>query len=257
MFKLALDAGHGLFTEGKRVLRSLDAAQTAEWWLNDRIADDVEKQLQAYGDVAVKRCDDTTGKIDVPLSTRVQTANAFGAELFISIHHNAGINGGTGGGIVVYRHPDAGEKAKAFQALVYQKLTAATGLKGNRSQPLATGNFQVIRQTTMPGVLLELGFMDSKTDVPILLTAAYAGQCAAAIVSAVRSYAGLPAAETAALYETLADLPVWGKATVEKLIKKGYLKGIGDGSLAISGDLLRLLVIHDRAGLYDHKAAAP
>ena len=34
----------------------------------------------------------------------------------------------------------------------------------------------------MPAVLLELGFMDSKTDVPVILTEKYADQCAAAIV---------------------------------------------------------------------------
>jgi hypothetical protein len=34
----------------------------------------------------------------------------------------------------------------------------------------------------MPAVLLELGFMDSKTDVPVILSEKYAYQCAAAIV---------------------------------------------------------------------------
>ena len=37
----------------------------------------------------------------------------------------------------------------------------------------------------MPAVLLELGFMDSKTDVPVILTESYADQCARAIVKVV------------------------------------------------------------------------
>ena len=35
----------------------------------------------------------------------------------------------------------------------------------------------------MPAVLMELGFMDSKADAPIILTEEYADQCAGAIVS--------------------------------------------------------------------------
>jgi hypothetical protein len=37
----------------------------------------------------------------------------------------------------------------------------------------------------MPAVLLELGFMDSKTDVPVILTEDYADKCATAIVEVV------------------------------------------------------------------------
>lgn len=50
-------------------------------------------------------------------------------------------------------------------------------------------------------------------------------------------------------YQKLTDLPPWGLPTVQKLLKKGYLQG-SDGSLNLSYDLLRTLVINDRAGLY-------
>jgi N-acetylmuramoyl-L-alanine amidase len=43
-------------------------------------------------------------------------------------------------------------------------------------------NLHEVRETKMPAVLLELGFMDSATDVPVILTDKYADQCAAAIV---------------------------------------------------------------------------
>ena len=50
------------------------------------------------------------------------------------------------------------------------------------------------------------------------------------------------------VYDTVDALP-FGGDTVQKLINKGLLKGEGDG-LGISYDLLRVLVINDRAGLY-------
>lgn len=53
------------------------------------------------------------------------------------------------------------------------------------------------------------------------------------------------------IYKTLEDVPNWGKPTIEKLINKNALKGDENGDLNISNDLLRILVIHDRLGVYN------
>jgi hypothetical protein len=52
------------------------------------------------------------------------------------------------------------------------------------------------------------------------------------------------------IYATIEDVPEWGKPTVQKLLAKGILNGTG-ASLDITYTLLRLLVINDRAGVYD------
>lgn len=52
-------------------------------------------------------------------------------------------------------------------------------------------------------------------------------------------------------YKTLEDIPAWGKPTVEKLVNKKAIQGDENGDLNISNDLLRMLVIHDRLGIYD------
>ncbi len=51
-------------------------------------------------------------------------------------------------------------------------------------------------------------------------------------------------------YNTIEEVPSWAKATIEKLVKKGFLQGDGNG-LDLSHDMVRMLVIHDRAGMYD------
>lgn len=51
-------------------------------------------------------------------------------------------------------------------------------------------------------------------------------------------------------YNTLAECPEWAKATIQKLMNKGYLNGDGSG-LDLSYDMVRLLVIQDRAGVFD------
>lgn len=50
-------------------------------------------------------------------------------------------------------------------------------------------------------------------------------------------------------YQTLQDVPGWADETVRKLIRKGALRGTGDG-LDLSGDMLRILVILDRMGAF-------
>ena len=54
-------------------------------------------------------------------------------------------------------------------------------------------------------------------------------------------------------YNSLEEVPEWGKSTVEKLINKKALKGDENGNLNISEEMLRTFVIHDRLGLYDLK----
>ena len=182
MFKIALTAGHYMGTPGKRCLKKLDPNETREWWLNDRIADKVENLLKDYTGYELLRTDDTSGKKDVSLRKRTNAANDFKADVYLSIHHNAGINGGSGGGITAFVYTNAKAASIEWQKALYKALIDATWLKGNRSNPMPKKNLHEVRETNMPAVLLELGFMDSSTDVPIILTDAYADQCAGAIV---------------------------------------------------------------------------
>ena len=52
------------------------------------------------------------------------------------------------------------------------------------------------------------------------------------------------------VYNSVSEVPDWGKNTVNKLVSKGVLTGDNEG-LNLSYSFLRLLVINDRAGLYD------
>lgn len=50
-------------------------------------------------------------------------------------------------------------------------------------------------------------------------------------------------------YQTIAELPEYGKSTIEMLVEKGFLSGRED-NLDISEDMLRVFVVLDRAGLF-------
>ena len=181
---VAIDAGHGKYTAGKRCSKSLDPDETREWVLNSRIAAKVCARLEAAGVHAI-RVDDVTGESDVALSERTAKANAAGCALYVSIHHDSGVNGGTGGGVTVFSHPKSSAKAVTLRDAVYEHVIETGGLRGNRANPETTADFYVLRKTSMPAILIECGFMDSRTDVPVILTDAYAENAARGIAEGV------------------------------------------------------------------------
>ena len=193
MFKIALNAGHGMNTPGKRCLKSIDVSETREWYLNSRICKKIEEKLKEYSGYDLIRVDDTTGNTDIPLKQRTDKANKFGADFYLSIHHNAGVNGGSGGGVIaiVYKSIKDGSITSKWQKALYDSLIQKTGLKGNRAVPLQKHDLHEVRETKMPAVLLECGFMDSTTDTPIILSEDFAEKAAAACAEVLVSYGGL------------------------------------------------------------------
>ncbi len=189
MFKIAYCAGHYLNTPGKRLPKGLDKKQTREWTLNDRIARYLEKAAGDY-EVALLRTDDTSGKTFIDIPERTAKANEWGADLYLDIHHNAGVAGGAGGGVEAFCYPGSAG-GKKFRDAIYAAVIAAGGLKGNRAQPLKEKALDSLLLTNMPAVLVEYGFMDSAVDAPVILTDDYAKKVACATVDAIAKVAGL------------------------------------------------------------------
>ena len=182
--KIVIDAGHGLYTSGKRCMKSLDTNETREWVLNSRIAEYLEALL-VNSNCEVLRVDDRTGKSDISLSKRRSLSNTFGADVYISIHHNAGVSGGASGGTVLYYYSSSSDRPKQAQAL-YNKIVENTGLIGNRSSKVIKKGFYVLK-CNAPSFLIENGFMDSSVDVPIILTDDHAQKTAQGIFEWLQS----------------------------------------------------------------------
>ena len=117
-------------------MKALDPNETREWVLNDRICDKIERKLKEYTGYELLRLDDTTGNIDVALKKRTDKANRFQADFYLSIHHNAGINGGNGGGVVAFTYLKVDKVTQAWQKALYDAVIKHTGLKGNRSNAI-------------------------------------------------------------------------------------------------------------------------
>ena len=230
MIKIAIDAGHGLNTAGKRCLKSLDKNQTREWTLNSRIADELQELLKSY-DCEVLRTDDTTGKTDVGLQSRCDKANKWDADVFISIHHKAGLNGRSGGGTQVYY---SGDKCKAQAQALYDAIVTETTLIGNRSSKVIDYAFHVIKYTKAPAFLIENGFMDSPQDVPVILSEGHADRTAKGILNFLVNTVGLErkSADAGVIYRVQCGA-YSVKANAEALQKK--LKAAGFEAVIVSG----------------------
>lgn len=189
MFKIAYGAGHNI-ANYNGIDKSLDPNQTGEWELNDRVARYFAEAAAQYDGVALLRVDDPKGLAPIDLQKRCDAANNWGADFFLSIHHNAGINGGDGGGLVVFSNPGSTAGAE-YREAVYEACIANGGLVGNRWDATLETAFYVLKHTDMPAILVEYGFMDSTTDVPVILSEEYAKAMGYATMEGIAKVANL------------------------------------------------------------------
>lgn len=101
-----------------------------------------------------------TTDVFVPLGTRSAEANAWGAGRFISIHQNA--YNETANGTETFSLTGNGPAAD-LRDLIQEEALKAWGLADRGTK---TAGFSVLRNSSMPAVLTEMGFIDSPLDHP-------------------------------------------------------------------------------------------
>lgn len=228
MVKIAVSAGHGGYgiTPGKR-----GPDGKFEWIWNNAAAIAFIQHLKNFENVQTIRVDDPTGRTDIPLADRVRKANLWGADIYVSFHHNAmgSVWVAHGLGIETFRSDrlSAGSSAGKLQAAIHPRIVDAMELKdrGKKAAP-----FYELRYTKMPAVLLEGGFMDSRVDRSIMDKASkIQGQ-------------GIAAAEGAGAYLNLRKRPgtiVNPKPEIPPEIEVDQSKGIGIVRVKVNSLALR------------------
>ena len=98
------------------------------------------------------------------LQRRVQDANAWGADYFISIHTNASsLPSANGTEAFAYA---AGTPAFRLGEDILEGISSATGLR-NRGMQSRPGLY-VLRRTAMPAILVELGFITNPEEAELM-----------------------------------------------------------------------------------------
>ena len=157
--KIFLDAGHG---SGGRDggaqgfnLKEQDITFGIVVLLAEKLSDvgfDIMMSRETAADVLAENASDSLAK-------RVSLANDWGADIFISIHCNASTNN-TANGTEVYTFNTA-SKALPLAKKIQSKIVE---LLGTTDRGTKTANFAVLRETTMPALLVETAFISNKED---------------------------------------------------------------------------------------------
>lgn len=170
--KILVDAGHGPNTAGKR---SPDGS-LREFMFNEAVAIQLKALLMAHGITVIFSHDIHR---DVPLSERISLANKLKVHAFVSIHANAyGTGWNDVNGIETYTCLKPSATSLKLAANVQQAMVMRTGRKDRR---VKRADFAVLRETTMPAILVECGFMTNLQETTLLKSPTYQKQCAQAI----------------------------------------------------------------------------
>ncbi len=187
---ILVDAGHnydGMDTGARN--EELGIKEEIVTW---QIADKLRENLVAAGYKVVMTRESVDSNISNTSTTdslraRVDLAHETDADLFISIHCNTG----GGKGCETYCFSMGGYAARLAQ-LIQNEIKDKTDLT---DRGVKTANFYVIKNTVMPAVLVETGFIDNEKDAEFLTSEEGQNKIAAAIASAVAKYTAVSPTE--------------------------------------------------------------
>ena len=209
-YLVAIDAGHGMTTGGKRsvklssnlyvngvlVRKKGEVIKENEW----------NRAVSEYLAKALTRCNigymytaDMTGKTDVSLSTRSYKANKASADILISNHYNAigtaSVWQTKAKGLLVLRTKNSSSKSIKLGNLAVKHLAADIDYEYNyglmRDVDMSGFTLAILRQTNMPAILIEYGFMDYEKEAKLMLNPSHQEKCAEAVCKAVCEYFGM------------------------------------------------------------------
>jgi len=175
-FKVVIDPGHGgkdVGATGASVLYEKDFTLS----LSKKVKEILEKEqkIQVY----MTREDDTF--ISTKDKYRPKFANELDADLFISIHGNTFEDSKVSGTESYYYH----EKFKSFAEIMHKHVVSSTGFndRGVRKEDLF-----IVRDTDMPSVLLEIGYLTNPQEEQKMLNDEFQYSVAESICDGVKEY---------------------------------------------------------------------
>jgi len=179
---IVVDAGHG----GKDAGAKSPDPQIVEKALNLQTALLLTQYLQRMGfQTILTRGDD----LFVPLKQRADFANGNRATLFVSVHYNSAPNKKAEGvEVYFYESAENAERTVKSKMLAQKVLDRIVTKTETKSRGVKKGNFSVIRETKMPAILVEGGFMTNEKELSKLQDPAHQRRVAQSIALGVRDY---------------------------------------------------------------------
>ena len=174
MKRICIDAGHGGKDPG-----AVGRSGLNEKDVNMQVALKVADLLMDRYTVVMTRTDDQY----VSLGKRCDIANQSKSRLFVSIHCNAAENHEANG--IETFHYYTSTRGKLFANAIQRGLIALTD---RRDRGVKAAGFQVLRDTSMPATLVELGFITNTEEEQLLQKEEFQNACAKAIVKGIDDF---------------------------------------------------------------------
>ncbi|GAB6153477.1 N-acetylmuramoyl-L-alanine amidase [Desulfosporosinus burensis] len=188
-YVVMLDPGHGGYDPG-----AVSSQGVYEKEINLQIAHKVKEMLRPSGIVVfLTREEDSdyvpngvtgkTSKKKIDLNHRIDMANQEKANVFVSLHVNATAKGQNSGAETFYHYKS--ESGKRLAELIQQELIKISGMNRRVAKP---GDFYVIKNTKMPAVIVEVGYLSSTKEQTKLQQTWYQEQLSRAIAKGISNY---------------------------------------------------------------------
>lgn len=215
--KIALDAGHGSNTAGKRtppfpygvdingdgIIDIKKGEQYREHYANVGVANLLYKKLVDRGYQVLKtgwNDSNAANDVDESLTSRQDKIKKFNADISISIHFNAIGDGNTFNdveGVGIYIHNTADKDSKNLADFVLSELVKGTKQKSRGIIKQALSMCNCTTMNTKASILLELAFMTNlKEATQLIANAKFWEECATEIADGVDQYFKIKATET-------------------------------------------------------------
>ena len=150
--------------------------------INLSIALRVKNILESNGYRVIMRRTNDTG---MSMDDIVNTANASGANLFISIHCNSSLNSAIQGIETYWSSSNTSGGSSQLATSIHSAVVQASGRTG---RVLRSAEFIVIKYTTMPAALVECAFLSNPDEAALLNSEDYQNRVAQGIVNGIHSY---------------------------------------------------------------------
>lgn len=206
--RIVIDPGHGGADSG-----AVGPGGTREKDVNLAVAKLLAGYLQPVAGIKLTRDSDRRlgGSESDDLAERVRIAETWRADYFISLHCNAASPAARGVETYAYKPGGKGEQlARAVQA----GLVKATGCP---DRGVKFAGYYVLRKTSMPAILVEMGFISNPGEEKLLDDPAFQDRLARAIAWSTAGWLG---------YELPEPPPVVGYQTVSVNVHGKLITGI-------------------------------
>jgi N-acetylmuramoyl-L-alanine amidase len=209
--RICLDAGHGIETAGKR---SPDGT-LIEYEFNRDVTNRIKTILERHGVEVLLTCDD---EHDVDLDIRCDYANKNKVDYFVSIHANADEEFWTSANGWEIHIVGKGGNAEKLAKCIH-KYSKELGLK---DRGIKVSNFQVLKDTSMPAVLIEHGFYTNKEECEKLKDSNFRQKCAECDAKGILEHLGIKYISN---IQDENEPSAWALTAWNWCKEKGYLDG--------------------------------